>query len=259
MARFFHPGAMSKSKLMSWVNPSPRWLSELASPFAYVTGSTARDSHLRPNSNTRTPAHAQRGAGSTSPRAHSPLIAGGMHRSGGRSVSATGSSSLFSSPCTWSATTMIATSLLTILLTFSLAHFKGSVFFNMPAASTSSTSTVQASSSSTPSASSPAPAPSQPPAATLTPPPLRYFKIKATYPHDQAAFTQGLIVGKQGQILESTGLYGHSQLRRVCTVLLAHDNDDDDDSIPLNGFRFLFYSYVVEASCDDRHIGDHRR
>ncbi len=39
-------------------------------------------------------------------------------------------------------------------------------------------------------------------------------RIVASYPHDPAAFTQGL-VWHQGRLLESTGLYGESSVRRV--------------------------------------------
>jgi len=40
------------------------------------------------------------------------------------------------------------------------------------------------------------------------------YKIINTYPHDRAAFTQGLIY-QDGCLYESTGLYGHSSLRKV--------------------------------------------
>ena len=39
-------------------------------------------------------------------------------------------------------------------------------------------------------------------------------EIVATYPHDPAAFTQGLLI-HDGQLYESTGQYGHSSVRRV--------------------------------------------
>ncbi|NNC65877.1 MAG: glutaminyl-peptide cyclotransferase [Gammaproteobacteria bacterium] len=38
--------------------------------------------------------------------------------------------------------------------------------------------------------------------------------VVATFPHDPAAFTQGLLV-HDGQLYESTGQYGHSSIRRV--------------------------------------------
>jgi len=46
-------------------------------------------------------------------------------------------------------------------------------------------------------------------------PPARYgFRIVATYPHDTAAYTQGLF-WHEGALIESTGEYGRSTLRRV--------------------------------------------
>lgn len=45
--------------------------------------------------------------------------------------------------------------------------------------------------------------------------PLVYsYQVKASYPHDNHAFTQGLIF-HQGHLYESTGLYGSSSLRKV--------------------------------------------
>lgn len=46
------------------------------------------------------------------------------------------------------------------------------------------------------------------------PAPVQGFKLIATYPHDPAAFTQGLVFA-DGQLYESTGLNGESSLRRV--------------------------------------------
>ncbi len=46
------------------------------------------------------------------------------------------------------------------------------------------------------------------------PVPQYTYTILNTYPHDRAAFTQGLIF-LQGILLESTGLYGSSSLRKV--------------------------------------------
>lgn len=40
------------------------------------------------------------------------------------------------------------------------------------------------------------------------------YEIIATWPHDPQAFTQGLVF-RNGSLLESTGLYGHSTLREV--------------------------------------------
>lgn len=51
------------------------------------------------------------------------------------------------------------------------------------------------------------------------------YKIVTTYPHDRNAFTQGLVF-HDGFLYESTGLYGHSSLRKVDlttgTVLQKH-------------------------------------
>lgn len=40
------------------------------------------------------------------------------------------------------------------------------------------------------------------------------YKVVNVYPHDPSAFTQGLLY-KDGYLYESTGLYGHSSLRKV--------------------------------------------
>jgi glutaminyl-peptide cyclotransferase len=40
-------------------------------------------------------------------------------------------------------------------------------------------------------------------------------EVIAVYPHDPAAFTQGLLAGADGRLLESTGLYGASGVRAV--------------------------------------------
>ncbi len=46
------------------------------------------------------------------------------------------------------------------------------------------------------------------------PAPVQGYKLVATYPHDPAAFTQGLVFA-DGQLYESTGLNGESSVRRV--------------------------------------------
>jgi glutamine cyclotransferase len=48
----------------------------------------------------------------------------------------------------------------------------------------------------------------------LVAPALYTYRVRNIYPHDPAAFTQGLIV-RNGQFLEGTGLEGQSRLRRV--------------------------------------------
>jgi glutamine cyclotransferase len=44
--------------------------------------------------------------------------------------------------------------------------------------------------------------------------PVYTYTVVKTYPHDAQAFTQGLVF-EQGHLYESTGLHGHSSLRRV--------------------------------------------
>ena len=51
-------------------------------------------------------------------------------------------------------------------------------------------------------------------AAQRRPAPVQSFKVIATFPHDTASFTQGLVFA-DGQLYESTGLEGESTLRRV--------------------------------------------
>jgi len=46
------------------------------------------------------------------------------------------------------------------------------------------------------------------------PAPVQSYKVIAEYPHDQSAFTQGLVFA-DGHLYESTGLEGESTLRRV--------------------------------------------
>jgi len=75
------------------------------------------------------------------------------------------------------------------------------------AKSSSAASPAASSASSSPSLSPPA-APPTAPVATAT------YEIVRTYPHDPAAFTQGLVY-LDGHLLESTGLNGQSTLRRV--------------------------------------------
>jgi glutamine cyclotransferase len=61
--------------------------------------------------------------------------------------------------------------------------------------------------------------PTTPEPTTIEPPvktePLHYtYEIVRSYPHDETAFTQGLVFD-YGVLYEGTGLYGHSTLRRV--------------------------------------------
>ncbi len=45
--------------------------------------------------------------------------------------------------------------------------------------------------------------------------PVVDYKVVNRYPHDTKAFTQGLLVSPEGDFYESTGLEGHSEVRRV--------------------------------------------
>jgi glutamine cyclotransferase len=44
--------------------------------------------------------------------------------------------------------------------------------------------------------------------------PISRYRVVAAYPHDRSAFTQGLLWDR-GELIEGTGLYGQSSLRRV--------------------------------------------
>lgn len=59
------------------------------------------------------------------------------------------------------------------------------------------------------------------------------YHILATYPHDPNAFTQGLHLERSGTLLESTGLYGQSSIRRVT---LASGQVALSESLPANWF-----------------------
>ena len=60
----------------------------------------------------------------------------------------------------------------------------------------------------------PAPTPTEPATPTPTPPPTYTYRVINTYPHDPAAFTQGLIF-VDGELYEGTGRWGESTLREV--------------------------------------------
>jgi len=67
-----------------------------------------------------------------------------------------------------------------------------------------------------PDAAPAAPGPAVAAEPTRPPPPLRRWRVEvvASYPHDAAAYTQGLLYD-DGTLVESTGRYGVSELRRV--------------------------------------------
>jgi len=54
----------------------------------------------------------------------------------------------------------------------------------------------------------------RPAAADPSPPALLRAEVLESYPHDPEAFTQGLLL-HDGALYESTGLYGHSSVRKV--------------------------------------------
>jgi len=64
-----------------------------------------------------------------------------------------------------------------------------------------------------------------------TDPQVFSYRVKATYPHDPNAFTQGLLM-LNGSLYESTGLYGRSEVRRVTLqtgeVSQSHKLSDKD-------------------------------
>jgi len=83
--------------------------------------------------------------------------------------------------------------------------------------------------------------PTQPP----PPPPAHYtYRVIHTYPHDPAAFTQGLVF-HQGALFEGTGLVGESTLRKVelesGAVLqrLSLPPEQFGEGIAINGDRIL--------------------
>jgi glutamine cyclotransferase len=56
--------------------------------------------------------------------------------------------------------------------------------------------------------------PTQDGAPLVPTPPVYSFEVRRSFPHDHAAFTQGLVL-YDGALFESTGLYGSSSLRKV--------------------------------------------
>lgn len=65
------------------------------------------------------------------------------------------------------------------------------------------------------------------------PPPPRGYAVVARFPHDTAAYTQGLLLESGGILLESTGRYGSSELRSV-----ALKTGVADKVVPLPAERF---------------------
>ncbi len=59
------------------------------------------------------------------------------------------------------------------------------------------------------------PEPSIPPVVTPEPVPRLEWEIVSRRPHDQGAFSQGLLLDEDGRLFESTGMWGQSSLREV--------------------------------------------
>jgi len=79
--------------------------------------------------------------------------------------------------------------------------------------------------------------------------PVCGYQVVNTYPHDPAAFTQGLVFD-QGDLFEGTGLWGESTLRRVDLltgqVLQIHQLGDEyfGEGITVWGDRLIQLTYV---------------
>ena len=69
-------------------------------------------------------------------------------------------------------------------------------------------------------------------AKAVSEPPIGYHVV-AEYPHDTVAYTQGLVLPATGWLLESTGLYGRSDLRSVTLATGV-----TRQSVPLPADRF---------------------
>ncbi|MHB1328642.1 MAG: glutaminyl-peptide cyclotransferase [Gemmatimonadales bacterium] len=63
--------------------------------------------------------------------------------------------------------------------------------------------------------------------------PSRRYKVIAEYPHDTSGYTQGLVYHGNGVLFESTGRYGHSELRKIDVK-----SGTVQQSIPLPDSRF---------------------
>jgi glutamine cyclotransferase len=58
-------------------------------------------------------------------------------------------------------------------------------------------------------------APEPGPTASAASVPMLEWEVVSRRPHDDTAYTQGLVLDEDGRLFESTGLYGHSTLREV--------------------------------------------
>ncbi|CAN6480812.1 unnamed protein product [Victoria cruziana] len=79
------------------------------------------------------------------------------------------------------------------------------------------------------------------------------FEIVNEFPHDETAFTQGLLYGGNDTLYESTGLYGKSSVRRVHLrtgkVLGIHHNDRSyfGEGLTLSGERLLQVTWLTNT------------
>jgi len=95
-----------------------------------------------------------------------------------------------------------------------------------------------------------------PPAIVPGETPVYRYRVLATYPHDQTAFTQGLVY-TDGILYEGTGLYGGSSLRRVeletGEVLQNYTVPDQyfGEGIALHGERILQLTWRPLAAGQD--------
>ncbi|AQK79813.1 Glutaminyl-peptide cyclotransferase [Zea mays] len=103
-----------------------------------------------------------------------------------------------------------------------------------------------------------------PPAALLSHPAVstRFFSFDLVreYPHDPAAFTQGILYAGNDTLFESTGLYGRSSVRKVelqtGKVLVNHQMDGDvfGEGLTLLGDRLFQVTWLKnDGFIYDRH------
>lgn len=80
------------------------------------------------------------------------------------------------------------------------------------------------------------------------------YRVAAAYPHDPTAYTQGLVFADRGILLESTGLYGHSSIRRVSlqtgapTQVLPLAPDRFGEGIAIHGGRLYQLTWQSQVA-----------
>lgn len=73
-------------------------------------------------------------------------------------------------------------------------------------------------------------------------------QVRAVYPHDPAAYTEGLVIA-DGRLFETTGLWGHSSLREVelstGTILRSFALDDAEfgEGVAFDGGRLIMLTF----------------